>query len=234
MKTIKPPILLYMISGFLFFLSIVIDNEYLTLLSKPIVSTSIFFYYLQESHKKVNFWFSAVLLLLFVSGIFNLFEDEFALQYVILINLIVYCILLGFVIRSLFEINIKMLDNVSLTYIILMLLFLSCLLYMCLFLVFDSSSVLYLYIIVYSLVLLILGLSNTVLYVLKNNEENVSLMMATFCFIICDLFYVIYYYYYDFVFFRYISVLCNIISFHFLVKYFLLRNKSTGFNKTIG
>ena len=229
MKVIKPSLLLYMISGFLFFLSIIIDNEYLTLLSKPVISTSIFFYYIQESHKKLSFWFSSVLLLLFLSGIFNLFEDEFTLQYVILINLTVYCILLGFVVKSLFEINIKTLDNVSLTYIILMLLFLSCLLYMCLFLVFDSSSVLYLYIIVYSSVLLILGLLNTVLYILKNNEENFSLMIAISCFIFCDLFYVIYYYYCVFVIFRYVSVLCNIISFYFLVKYFLLSNKNREF-----
>ncbi|SFA89073.1 hypothetical protein SAMN05660845_0829 [Flavobacterium swingsii] len=226
MKAIKPPLLLYMISGFLFFLSIIIDNEYLTLVSKPVISSSIFFYYLQESRGKVSFWFSIVLLLLFVSGIFNLFEDELTLQYVILVNLVVYCILLGFVIRSLFEINLKSLDNVSLTYIILMLFFLSSLLYVCLFLVFDSTSVLYLYIIVYGSILLILGFLNTVLYAFKNSKEVVSLMMATFCFIICDLFYVIYYYYYDFIFFRYISVLCNIISFYFLVNYFLLRNEN--------
>jgi glucose uptake protein GlcU len=226
MKAIKPPLLLYMISGFLFFLSTIINNEYLTLVSKPVISTSIFFHYFHESRGKVNFWFSLVLFLLFVSGIFNLFEDEFALQYVILINLVVYCILLGFVIRSLFEINLKSLDNVNLTYIILMLLFLSCLLYVCLFLVFDSTSVLYLYIIVYGSILLILGFLNTVLYDFKNSKEVVSLMMATFCFIICDLFYVIYYYYYDFIFFRYISVLCNIISFYFLVNYFLLRDEN--------
>jgi hypothetical protein len=226
MKAIKPPLLLYVISGFLFFLSIIIDNEYLTLVSKPVISTSIFFYYLQESRGKVNFWFSAVLILLFVSGIFNLFEDELTLQYVILINLVVYCILLGFVIRSLFEIKLKLLDNVSLTYITLMLFFLSCLLYVCLFLVFDSTSVLYLYLIVYGSILLILGFLNTVLYALKNSKEIVSLMMATFCFIICDLFYVIYYYYYDFIFFRYVSVLCNIVSFYFLVNYFLLRDEN--------
>lgn len=225
MKAIKPPLLLYVISGFLFFLSIIIDNEYLTLVSKPIISTSIFFYYLQESHGKVNFWFSAVLLLLFVSGIFNLFEDELTLRYVILINLLAYCVLLGFVVSSLFEINLKLLDDLNLTYIILMLLFLSCLLYVCLFLVFDSTSVLYLYFVIYGSILLMLGFSSTVLYVLKNSQEIVYLMMATFCFIICDLFYVIYYYYYDFFFFRYTSVLCNIVSFYFLVNYFLLRNE---------
>ena len=86
MKEIKPPLLLYMISGFLFFLSIIINNEFLTLVSKPVISTSMFFHYFHESRGKVNFWFSVVLLLLFVSGVFNLFEDEFALQYVILIN----------------------------------------------------------------------------------------------------------------------------------------------------
>lgn len=225
MKASTPALILYIISGILFFLSIVINNDYLTLVSKPVISTSIFFYYLQESHKKVNFWFLLILILFFFSGILNLYEDEFVLQYVILINLISYCILLGFIIRSLFEIKINNLDNVNLTYIILMLLFLSCLLYVCLFLVFDSTEVLYLYFIVYACVLLLLGLLITILYLLNNNEENISLMTATFCYIICDLFYAIYYYYYDFIFFRYVSVLCNIVSFYFLVNYFLLRNQ---------
>lgn len=227
MKASTPSLLLYIVSGFLFFLSTIIDNEYLTLIAKPIISTSIFFYYWQESHGKVNFWFSSIIILLFTSGIFNLFEDEFALQYVILINFVAYCILLGFIIRSLFELRIKSIDNYNLAYIIFMLLFLSSLLYVCLFLVFDSTSDLYLFIIVYTIILLIIGVLNALLYSFKSTRENIFLMMTTFCFIICDLFYAIYYYYYDFVFFRYVSILCNIVSFYFLVNYFLLKKENS-------
>ena len=226
MKASTPSLLLYIVSGFLFFLSIIMDNEYLTLIAKPIISTSIFFYYWQESHGKVNFWFSFIIILLFTSGIFNLFEDEFALQYVILINFVVYCILLGFIIRSLLELRIKSIDNYNLAYIVFMLLFLSSLLYVCLFLVFDFTSDLYLFIIVYTVILLIIGVLNTLLYRLKKTPENVYLMMTTFCFIICDLCYAIYSYYYDFIFFRYVSILCNIVSFYFLVNYFLLKNEN--------
>ena len=224
MKASTPALLLYIVSGFLFFLSTIIDNEYLTLIAKPIISTSIFFYYWQESHGKVNFWFSSIIILFFASGIFTLFEDEFALQYVILINFVAYCILLAFIIRSLFELRIKSINNYNLAYIIFMLLFLSSLLYMCLFLVFDSTSDLF--IIVYTVILLIIGVLTVLLYSLKNTRENIYLMMTIFCFIICDLFDVIYYYDYDFIFFRYVSILCNIVSFYFLVNYFLLKKEN--------
>ena len=226
MKTINPPLLLFIISGILYFLSIVIDNEYLILISKPIIFTSIFFYYLQESNGKIKFLFAAVLLLLSLSGILILFEDDVTLRYVMLINILAYSILLGFVANSLYNINFKLLDNINLIYIFLMLIFLSCLLYLCLFVVFDATSVLYLYYVVYGSVLLILGFLITVLYVLNNSKDIVYLMIATFCFIICDLFHAIYFYYYELVFFRYTSVLCNILSFYFLVHYFLLKNKN--------
>lgn len=225
MKYKSPAFIVYVISGLLFFLSAILNNEFIALFSKPIISSSILFYYWQESRSKINLWYALILTLLFFSGILNLFDDGIVLKYVILTNLVVYCILLGFIVKSLFEKTLKMVDNVNLSFIIIMFLFLASLLYLCLFQIFDKTSELYLYIIVYSCVLTTLGLLNTVLFIINNKSSNVYLMIATFCYIICDSFYVIYYYYYNFIFFRYFSILANIISFYFLVNYFLLSNQ---------
>lgn len=226
MKNSKPALLLYIVSGILFLLSAIINSENLALISKPIVSSSMIFYYIHESKWKVSFWYMTILILLFTGGIFNLFEDSLALTYVIVINFCAYCILLGFIIKRLFEINFKSLDNVNLSYIVLMTLFLGCLLYMCLFLVFDPNSELYAYIIFYGLMLLIMGILISILYTLNHNQESYFLMMTILSFIICDLFYAVYYYYYDFILFRYLSIVCNILSFYFLVHYFLSNSTS--------
>ena len=225
MKAYPAALIVYLVSGFLFFLSAVVESEQLALISKPIVSTSMLFYYWHESKGRINFWFTAILVLFFISGVFNLFDDEFALKYVILINLFSYAILLSFIVRSLLELKLKSIDNINLTYIILMFLFLCTLLYVCLFLVFDTSFQSYGLIIVYGFVLFVIGISNTILYTINFNRSNVYLMITTFCYIICDLFYAMYYYYLDFIFFRYVSILCNILSFYFLVNYFLKRNE---------
>jgi hypothetical protein len=225
MKDIKPALILYIISGFLFFLSTIIENEQLSLITKPMISTSMLFYYWQSCKGKINFWFTTILILFFISGVLNLFDDAFVLKYVIITNLISYTILLSFIVRSLLELKLKLLDNINLTYIVLMFLFLCCLLYVCLFLIFDSNSELYQLIILYGFVLLIIGISNTILCSLDYNKANIYLMVTTFCYIICDLFYSLYYYYYDFIFFRYVSILCNILSFYFLVNYFLQKNE---------
>lgn len=228
MKTYPPALILYVVSGSLFFLSAVIGSEQLALISKPMVSTSMLFYYWSESKGMINFWFTTILILFFISGVFNLFDDQFALRYVILINLFSYAILLSFIVRSLLELKLKSIDNINLTYIILMFLFLCSLLYVCLFLIFDTSFQSYGLVIVYGFVLFVIGILNTILYAVNFNRSNVYLMITTFCYIICDLFYAMYYYYLDFIFFRYISILCNILSFYFLVNYFLKRNEMTS------
>jgi hypothetical protein len=225
MKTCPASLILYIVSGFLFLLSAVIESEQLALISKPVISTSMLFYYWYESKGKINFWFTTILILFFISGVFNLFDDKFALKYVILINLFSYSILLSFIVRSLLELKLKSIDNINLTYIILMFLFLCTLLYVCLFLVFDTSFQSYGLVIVYGFVLLVIGILNTILYTINFNKSNVYLMITTFCYIICDLFYAMYYYYLDFIFFRYVSILCNILSFYFLVNYFLKRKE---------
>lgn len=226
MKASAPALILYSISGFLYFFSVVFDYEFLTVIAKPIIAASIFFYYWQESHGKINFWFSLILLMLFANGLLNLFEEESLFLYLLLTNFLAYAILFAFIVRNLLEFNLKTLCKTNLIYIFLMFLFLSSLLYMDLFLVFDSSFELYFFLVLYGSLLLALGLLSTLLYTLNHNKSNVYLIMTIFSFIICDLFYAVHYYYYHFALFRYISILCNIISFYFLVNYFLLRKEN--------
>lgn len=233
MKASTPALILYIISGLIFFLSSIMGYEYLVLIAKPIIVPSIFFYYWQESQGKINFWFSLILFCLFASEIFNLFDGSQIFVFVVLFNLSAYCILLSFIIKKLLKLKIRVLDKINLSYIILMFLFLCCLLYVSLFLVFDTSFKLYGFIAIYDFVLVTIGFLNALLYVFDHNKANTYLMMTVFSFIICDLFFAIYYYYYDFIFFRYISIVCNIISLYFLVRYFLLGKEKRIENKEV-
>ena len=226
MKAICPALILYLSSSILYLLSVIFNYSDLILLFKPIIASSMLFYYLQECKGKVNFWYTLVLILLFISGILNTFEDEFVLIYIITVNFFIYGILLTNTILSLFKLKIKLINKINVSYVIITSFFLMTLAYVSIFVVFNPTSDIYYFIVLYSLVLLFLGIFNTIKYMANYSKANVYLMISTFCFIICDLFYALYYYYYDFIFFRYVSILCNVINFYFLVNYFLAkRNK---------
>lgn len=221
MKASSPALVLYVVSSIFYLLSIIFDYSDLILLFKPIIASSMLFYYLQECKGKVDYWFVLILILLFVSGILNTFEDDKVLVYIIVVNFFVYGILLTKTILSLFKLKIKLFDKVNVSYVIITSFFLMTLAYVSTFVIFNPSSDLYYFIVLNSLVLLLLGLFNTIKFMAYYSKANIYLMISTFCFIICDLFYALYYYYYDFIFFRYISILCNVINFYFLVNYFL-------------
>lgn len=221
MKASSPALILYIFSSTLYLLSIIFEYSDLILLFKPIIASSMLFYYLQECKGKINLWYTLVLILLFISGILNTFEDELVLIYIIIVNFFVYGILLINTILSLFKLRIKLLDKINVSYVIITSIFLMTLAYVSIFVVFNPTSDIYYFIVLYSLVLLFLGIFNTIKFISNYSKANVYLMISTFCFIICDLFYALYYYYYDFIFFRYISILCNVINFYFLVNYFL-------------
>ena len=222
MKASTPALVLYILSSLLYFISVIKGFDYLTLVVKPIIIPSIFFYYWQERHGNINFWFAMVLFSFFVSGILNLFDDEKFFFYVIIFNLFAYCILLSFVIKNIFELKFHFPDKINLSYIVLMFLFFSSLLYISLFLMFDLKFELYSIIIIYGISSVLLGSLSTMLYIQQQSQTNFLLMMTSFAFIVSNLFYVMYHYYYDFIFFRGISELSYILSFYVLVHYFLL------------
>lgn len=225
MKNSSPALYLYFISGILFFLSIILNLETAAMFIKPIIVPSILFYYLEKKKAKTNFWYVLVLLLFFASGVLNLFDDKLAFVYVMIINALAYSALSVFVMKHILEHKFKNVNRFNLFYILFTVLFLLCLIYVIFFIVFDNNNQLYYLIILYCIALFSLTLFNTLLSSLNFNQANSYLMIAIFCYLICDVFYVLYYYYYDFLFFRYMSIFCNVISFYFLVHYFLSDKK---------
>lgn len=217
-----PALILYILSGLLFFVGTMAGNDHLMLVSKPIIIPAIYFYYWQESQGRINFWFFMVLFLFFISGILNLFDDESSFFFVIIFNLFAYCILLSFVLKNIFELKFDFPDKINLTYMVLMFLFFSSLLYITLVLMFDLKLELYLIITIYGISSVLLGTLSTVLYTQQQNQTNFLLMMTSFTFIVSNLFYVMYRYYNEFIFFRGISELSYIVSFYVLVRYFIL------------
>ena len=124
MKKVKAAIVVYIVVSISYLFAAMCHNDELAILSKPIVSSSMIFYFFQERKGKVNYWQLLILFLLFFSGVLNLFDDSQAFTFVLYLNISAYIVLLGTIAKALFEMNIKKIDHFNLGYILLMVLFL--------------------------------------------------------------------------------------------------------------
>ncbi|WP_428225743.1 hypothetical protein [Flavobacterium sp.] len=190
--------------------------------------SAVMFYYWQESGRKFSWFYLFLLFLYFISGMLNLFEDVEVLQYVMLVNMGIYFLLLLLVLLNIRRLKVQFLDRFNLFYVLLSAVFVGTLAYLSVFWVFNESFKLYSYIISYAIVLGVLGIGVSILYVYQPEKANVYLMYTVFCYLICDIFYIIYYYAYDFIFFRLLSILGSVVSYYCLVNFFLRTNENIG------
>ncbi|WP_136666857.1 hypothetical protein [Flavobacterium sp. H122] len=219
MGKFAPAIILYVLSGLIYIVSSLLRYDSIVFVSKPIFATSILFHYWNEAKEYFNSFNFVILLIYFIGDIFNLFEGYF--KYVLILNIIVYAMLSYVVVKKILLFRNKAVDGINLVYILLSVVFVLCLVYISVFLVFDKDFEFYYYIVLYSLILSGLSIATTVLYSFSNEKGLVYLMLATYCYLISDVFYIIYYYAYDLILFRMLNMTCNVLSYYFIISYFL-------------
>lgn len=224
MNVLKSHLALYIIFGTLYFLSTFTDWTYVSYITKPLFIGAISFYYIEESKKNISYYNCIILTFFLISGIINLVEGYFI--YVLLFNFSAYCLLLFQLIKELKQKKLYRIEKENYSSILLTFIFLSCLIYISTFIVFDRSFELYKVIIVYDFILISFVFFAAYAYVAKLNLKNTYLILFALTIVICELFYGIYYYYYKLPFFRFTSIFCYIISFYFLTQYFLKDNNN--------
>ena len=231
MKHITPALWAYLFSGITYIISAMFHWDTFVFLAKPIIGSSILFHYFNESRKHTKFLPVIFLLLYFIGGIFNLFEDADVLKYVLILNMLGYSLLIVMVLKKIVLLKYNQFDNINLIYILLSILFIGTLMYLSVFLVFNKSFSLYSYIVTYAVILSVLAVFVSILYAINPENSIVYLLLAVFCYLVCDIFYVIYYYSYDFIFFRLLSILGSVVSYYFIVNYFI--SSQQEINRTV-
>lgn len=226
MKVLNSYIIIYIISGILYLLSTILNCNLLGYIAKPIFIGALYIYYIKESKEGVNYYYIIILTLLFLSGVINLIDGKDNFKYILFLNFCAYCIFVYVLVKKLLIFKDEIIIKNNFSAFLLILIFFLCLVYISRFIVFDSTFNLYKFIYVYDFLLTVLGICSTLLYLGDLSNKNTYLILAVLNIIICEICYGIYYYYYAFLFFRYTSVLCYIVSFYFLVNYFLLKNEN--------
>lgn len=218
----RPGLILYFAASLVYVLSIVFHwDTVITLLVKPMITPAIYFYYWQMTKGKVGVIPSLVIWLFFIGDMMILIEYEDILVPLLILNLTAY-LLMGFLVTSdLLRIKKPYLTSYTIMIICIVILFLLSLLYGALTLVFTASHANYGLLVVYGITLVLLSVESVAYYSMRNNSTSFYLLIGMLCFVICDLFYVLYNYYAPLEVFIDINVFCQAVSFYFIVMYFI-------------
>jgi len=225
MNKSTPALLLYFIASLMYVFSIAFQwDSTVTFLFKPMIFPAIYFYYWQESRFKPYLLSSLVLWLFYIGDMMILIDYENVLVPLMLLNLTAYLILGYCVTKDLLKINRPDISSFLIMIVFIVIAFLLSLLYIALSLVFNAADSNFGLLTVYGIALTLLSVEIVTYYILKNDTASFFVLMTIICLVISDLFYVLYNYYDHFQIFININVFCQVISFYFLVKYFLYKS----------
>lgn len=226
MNKSTPALSLYFTASLMCVLSVAFQwDSMIILLFKPMIFPAIYFYYWQESSFRPYLLSSLVLLFFYVGDMIVLIDSQNVVLPIMLLNLSAYLILVYSVGKDLLGIGKPEISNFMILSFSIPVIFLLGLIYIALSLVFNASDTTYFSLMVlYGVVLAMLSITIITYYILKNNTAGFFILTAVFCLITSDLFHILYNYYEQFHLFTIINVFCQIISFYFIVKYFLYKS----------
>ncbi len=216
MKKYNPSLFLYLFASFFAIIGIVIGNEIITLLMKPMIVPAILYYYLQIKKGKINWLCLIMLYSSFTSDMLVLFDFPDGYIPIALLNMFCYLIFIYFVIKDISLINMS-----SIRFLYFTLIIIGCVTIMCVVLGLMSdldnfSNNLY---IIYGIVLCILASIIGFNHLNQQNEKTFYALIMCICFITSDVFYAVYNFYLNLEVFIIFNVTVQLVSYYYMVRY---------------
>lgn len=215
----------YAFAGILFLLSIVLENEDIALIFKPIIIPTIFFYYYKEVNGNVNSLFSISLFLFFIGDMLYLISLDDFFELGLMIFLLPYCVVLYFNKRDLLLI-LKKKDNkrIDVTFLFVFVLLLG-LLYQVLNSIDIHTKTEFFFYLLFGLELVLMGVMSSMCYYNSNNRVNIFMLISVCLFIMSDLFFIMNKNIYSLMIFQFLNGLSQTLSYYFYVKYGVERTR---------
>ncbi|MEO8235404.1 MAG: hypothetical protein ABI549_08325 [Flavobacterium sp.] len=216
MKTISPSLILYLIASFFAILALVINNDSLLLIMKPVIAPAIFYYYLQSRSGKINWIFLIILLFNFMSDMIVLFELSIGDITITLLNMISYLMLIYLVIK---DFSVKNTSRRKFFYFLLMMVSCLSVLYVVISMMSNLDNLVLNLYIVYGIILCLLTSIVGLNYLNNPNGKTFYAIVMCICFIISDVFFAIYNFYLNLEIFIILNVIAQFASYYYMVKY---------------
>jgi hypothetical protein len=222
MKASTPSLILFFVTSALVVLFKLLDYDGLVLCGKSIIIPSIFIYYLVSNNYKITFFKGLIFLLLFVRDIFITLNISESAMGSFLCVLAVYFVLLYLAIKDFKYLKLNFKDA-SRLFILVGVIGLIC--FSVLNLKFEKLELDFSLYVFFGIILSLLSIVSIANYIKIDSFVFFNAMLMCICFIITDIFFVIYkFYFYSYAFIL-ISIITQFLSYFFMVNYFLEKDK---------
>lgn len=223
MKANKPSLILYFLALLFTIIFDWTEQEYIAVYAKAIVLPAIFFYFLVSSEFKIGKTEAFIFLFCFIGQVFDLMDVEVSEIGGVLSFLAVYLLLLKIFIAEREKIRISKKDILPVSIVVIFIVYL---LVSVLSLQSDNMkkfNALYTF---YGIVLSILSYFCFVRYITKGTHIALIMSLMAVCYVFSDIFYIFNKYFSHSVVLVLIRDITQILSYYFMVEYFLERSKA--------
>ena len=221
MITKNIPIYFYIVASILAVIAIIFDNEWLMLFTKPSIIPALFIHYITLNKSKISKDLLAILSIYFISDVITLLEIDEATLYIMALDFLPYILLLKVVIEDVFELRLnKLILGITLGTF-------SGLMFAMYYLVqsfIQTNTDFILPVIAYGIILALYVSLSLYLYLETDFDFAFNILIAALFALIADVIFVITNMIFKVDALNYIEFTFQIISYFFIVAYFLKRN----------
>ncbi|MGQ7944516.1 hypothetical protein [Flavobacterium sp. WC2509] len=222
MKANTPSLILFFITSALVVVFKLLGDDMMLLCAKSMIIPSLFIYYFVSNNYKISFLKATIFLLLFVRDVFNTLRIKESAMGSFLCVLLVYILLLYIAQKELefFEFNYRDLISIS-----ILIFGVGSICYSILKLKLENLELDFSMYVFFGIILSFLSIVSVINYIKSGSYAFFNGVLMCICFVITDIFFVIYkFYIYNYAF-TFISLITQFLSYFFMVNYFLEKDK---------
>ena len=222
MKASTPSLILFFTTSTMVVIFKLLDYDDLVLFGKSIIIPSLFIYYLVSNNYKITVFKGLIFLLLFVRDIFTTLNISESAMGSFLCVLAVYVLLLYLAQKDFKYLKFSYRDSLS---IFILIVGIGTICYSVLNLKLENLELDFSLYVVFGIVLSVLSVISIINYIKNSSFAFFNAMVMCVCFIITDIFFVLYkFYFYNYAF-TLISIITQFLSYFFMVNYLLEKDK---------
>ncbi len=224
MKDRNPSLILYVAATVLALVAKVWDDEFLMLITKPMVVPAIYYYYLQTKTRNVSVTFSVAVWLFFAADMITLLFGPVGILWVMACGMASYLILSYF---ALTDAVVPKLNIMNVGLLVALITVLGYWLYTILGMNIESVNAHYSFYLAYGIVLVLLVAISAFNFLSRSTPVYLNLCLMSLCMLISDLFYSINKFVIEVPLLDHLNLFSQFVSYFFMVRYFVDRRAVT-------
>ncbi|AOW10694.1 hypothetical protein [Flavobacterium gilvum] len=224
MKPSTPSLILFFVTSVLAIIFKLLGYGSLVLIVKSVIIPSLFIYYLVSNDYKITFLKAFIFLLFFVRDVFVMLSISESAMGSFMSVLVVYVLLTYLAIKDFTQLKFSLKDSF---YAVVLIIGIATICYSVLNLKLENLELNFYLYVVFGLILSVLSIITVLNYIKNNTYASFSAMLMCINFIISDIFFVLYKFYFYNYLLTLISLITQFLSYFFMVRYFLEKDRKT-------